>query len=139
MKNELKERNYYGLRDSLLDNLFFPYESRQTNTMMKTDVKETAESFEISIDVPGIEKKDVTLEFEDGYLTVTAKRENETAEKDANGDYIRRERFTGSFSRSYYVGEVDKAAIKAKLENGVLTVLLPKALKVENRRSIEIE
>lgn len=126
MKNEITERDYYGLRDSLLDSFFYPFEARENRNMMKTDVQETAEGYEMKIDLPGIDKSNVKIDFENGYLTVSAKFESKQDEKDQRGSYIRRERCSGSYSRSYYVGEIDRSGIKAKLADGVLELHLPK-------------
>lgn len=116
MKNFLRKTGFF---DDAFDSLFAP--SYDSGTIMKTDIKETEKEFEISIDLPGFKKENVTLNFDNGYINVSAKKEQEETE----GKYIRRER-TLSCSRSYYIGDIDKSSIKAKYENGVLTVTLPK-------------
>ena len=126
MKNELRERNYYGLRDSLFDNIFFPYEHKENN-MMKTDVKENENDYELQVEVPGVNKENISIDYENGYVTIAAKTNKSKDEKDKEGNYIRRERYSGSYSRSYYVGDVDRESIKAKLDNGVLSIIVPKA------------
>ena len=90
--------------------------------MMKTDIKETEKAFELDIDLPGFKKENVHAELQDGYLTVSANTETETEDKDEQGTYLRKERFTGSCSRSFYVGD----DISAKFENGILKVTVPK-------------
>lgn len=98
-----------------------------SQNIMHTDVKETDSGYEIAMNLPGFKKEDVQAELKDGYLTVkaTAKSSNDT--KDENGKYIRRERFSGSCSRSFYVGEqVTQEDIKAKFEDGVLKIDVPK-------------
>ena len=122
MKNELRERNYYGLRDSLFDNIFFPYEHKENN-MMKTDVKENENDYELQVEVPGVSKENISIDYENGYVTIAAKTNKSKDEKDKEGNYIRRERYSGSYSRSYYVGDVDRESIKAKLDNGVLSII----------------
>ena len=138
MKNELRERNYYGLRDSLFDNIFFPYEHKENN-MMKTDVKENENDYELQVEVPGVNKENISIDYENGYVTIAAKTNKSKDEKDKEGNYIRRERYSGSYSRSYYVGKVDRESIKAKLDNGVLSIIVPKAKAEEQKKAIAIE
>lgn len=138
MKNELRERNYYGLRDSLFDNIFFPYEHKESN-MMKTDVKENENDYELQVEVPGVNKENISIDYENGYVTIAAKTNKSKDEKDKEGNYIRRERYSGSYSRSYYVGDVDRESIKAKLDNGVLSIIVPKAKAEEQKKAIAIE
>ena len=138
MKNELRERNYYGLRDSLFDNIFFPYEHKENN-MMKTDVKENENDYELQVEVPGVNKENISIDYENDYVTIAAKTNKSKDEKDKEGNYIRRERYSGSYSRSYYVGEVDRESIKAKLDNGVLSIIVPKAKAEEQKKAIAIE
>ena len=138
MKNELRERNYYGLRDSLFDNIFFPYEHKESN-MMKTDIKENENDYELQVEVPGVNKENISIDYENGYVTIAAKTNKSKDEKDKEGNYIRRERYSGSYSRSYYVGKVDRESIKAKLDNGVLSIIVPKAKAEEQKKAIAIE
>lgn len=111
--------------------------------LMKTDVRETDHSYEIMMNLPGVKKEDVKAELKDGYLTISAATNTNSEEKDKDGRYIRRERYTGSCSRSFYVGErVTEEDIKAKFENGTLTMQVPKIEEqpaVEKRRYIAIE
>ena len=112
-------------------------------TAMKTDVKELDNSYELDIDLPGVKKEDVKAELKDGYLTVSATHGTQNDEKDENGKYIRRERYFGSASRSFYVGDqVKQEDIKAKFENGILKLSVPKPEKlegVEQQKYIAIE
>ena len=95
--------------------------------MMKTDIKETEKAFELDIDLPGFKKENVHAELQDGDLTVRANTETETEDKDEQGTYLRKERFTGSCSRSFYVGDdISEDDISAKFENGILKVTVPK-------------
>lgn len=111
--------------------------------MMSTDVRETENSYEVIMNLPGFTKEDVKGEIKDGYLTVTATTNTSRDEKDAEGKYIRRERYSGSCSRSFYVGEeVTQDDIKAKFEDGTLKLTIPKKepqVKEEQKRYIEIE
>jgi HSP20 family molecular chaperone IbpA len=90
-------------------------------------VKETEKGYEVAIDLPGFKKEDVTCELKDGYLTVSAEKKLEENEKDDNGRYIRRERYTGSQSRSFYIGEgIHEDDIHASFQDGILRLEVPK-------------
>ena len=94
---------------------------------MKTDVRETENGYELAIDLPGVQKENVQAELHDGYLTVSATTTQNNDEKDASGKYIRRERYSGSFSRSYYVGEgMTEQDIRARFADGGLRLNIPK-------------
>lgn len=110
--------------------------------VMGTDVKETDEGYEIDMDLPGFGKEDVKAQLKNGYLTIQASKNSDNGQKDENGKYIRRERFCGTVSRSFYVGDkVTEEDIHAKFENGVLKLTLPKedSRKVEADNCITIE
>ena len=113
------------------------------NGLMKTDVKDTETGYELDIDLPGYNKEDVQAELKDGYMKITATRKEETNDQDKNGTYIRKERFVGTCSRSFYVGDkVKEEDIKARFENGVLKVTVPKkedVPEVEEQKYIAIE
>ena len=105
--------------------------------IMKTDVKETEKGYEVVIDLPGFKKEDVTCELKDGYLTVSAEKKLEENEKDSEGKYIRRERYTGNQSRSFYVGDgIHEDDIKASFQDGILRLDVPKqpVQQVEDKR-----
>ena len=108
--------------------------------LMRTDVKENKTGYEVDIDLPGFKKEDVQITLKDGYLTVSANRATEAEE---GQKYLRRERYVGNVSRSFYVGEIlTEEDIKARFENGVLTLIVPKkeeAPKVEEAKHIAIE
>ena len=109
---------------------------------MKTDIKDTDQGYEITMNLPGVKKEDVKAELKDGYLTISATSNSNKDEKDNNGRYIRRERYSGSCSRSFYVGDgVTQDEIKAKFENGILKLSIPKVEKqqVEQKKYISIE
>lgn len=136
--------------ENLLDDFFdVPVFSRRsgfgnaTNNIMHTDVKESDAGYEIDMNLPGVKKEDVHAELKDGYLTVNATTNTSNDTQDENGHYIRRERYTGSCSRSFYVGEqVTQEDIKAKFEDGVLKIAVPKKEvqpKVEDNHYIAIE
>lgn len=109
---------------------------------MKTDIKEGKDGYEVCIDLPGFQKEDISAQLENGYLTVTASQNTDREEKNEDGRYIRRERYAGSCSRSFYVGEgVTQEDIHAKYENGILSLSVPKkdAEKIEAKKYIAIE
>ena len=115
---------------------------KHAKNMMKTDVKNVENGYEVSIDLPGFKKDEIKLELKDGYLTISAEKGLDKDEKDKKDRYIRRERYTGSMSRSFYVGEsLTEKDIHAKYENGILTLDVPKEDKkaVPEKRYIAIE
>lgn len=113
--------------DPWFDDFFFPAaRDEESGKMMRTDIREDDNGYELAIDVPGLSKDQISLAVEDGYLTVTANRQYSSDQKDGKGRYIRKERFSGSCQRSFYVGDLDEKDVHAKLENGVLTVTFPK-------------
>ena len=139
-------------RNGLFDEFFgFPFskalrdwdKDTANTSLMKTDIKEHEGSYELIMDLPGIEKENLDASLKDGYLTVTAKTAKSNDEKDNNGKYLRRERFTGQCSRQFYVGEdIEEADIKAKFDNGILQITVPKKVeqpKLEEPRTIAIE
>ncbi len=114
-----------------------------SQNLMNTDIMETESGYEISMNLPGFKKEDVTGEVKDGYLIIKATSKTSNDEKDANGKYIRKERFEGSCSRSFFVGDaVTQDDIKAKFEDGVLKISIPRMEnkpKVEDKKFIAIE
>ncbi len=95
--------------------------------VMKTDIKEKDDCFELMIDLPGFAKEDVKAELKEGYLNISAERNSSDEEKDEEGRFIRRERYSGTCSRSFYVGDdLKQEDIKAKFENGILMLTVPK-------------
>lgn len=135
-----------NLFDDLLD-FSFPGTSRvlhtkDTQSVMKTDIKETEQGYELDIELPGFKKEDVKAQLKNGYLLIQAVRNETNDQKDSNGKYIRKERYSGSVSRSFYVGEkLTEKDIHAKFEDGILKLSLPKAdaRKVEQDTYIAIE
>ena len=131
------------LFDTFFDDFKRPARSNTNINVMRTDIKETDAGFELDIDLPGYKKEDVQAELKDGYLTISAKTNTTREEKDENGKYIRKERYSGSCSRSFYVGEqLEQEDIKARFEDGILKVIVPKKEAkpaVEENRYITIE
>ena len=115
---------------------------KHANNVMKTDVKETDTGYEVDIDLPGFKKDEINAQLDNGYLTISAAKGFDKDEKDKKGKYIRKERYAGAMSRSFYVGEgVTQEDIKAKYEDGILRLSVPKkeAKAVENKKYIAIE
>ena len=107
-----------------------PLYGKHSKNLMKTDVRETENSYELDIDLPGFKKEDVNVELKNGYLTIATSKSLDKDEKDQKGRYIRQERYAGAMSRSFYVGEdVQPSEISAKFENGILQLSIPKAAK----------
>ncbi len=135
--------------ESLIDDIFdypknsFSFRTSNANGLMKTDIKDKKDAFELTIAIPGANKEDITAELSDGYLNISATTKQEKNEGDEEDRYIRRERYYGTCSRSFYVGEdVTQDDIKAKYENGILTVDVPKIEKqpeVPEKKLIAIE
>ena len=110
--------------------------------VMKTDLKEQDEGYELSIDLPGFKKDQIDLQLQNGYLTITATKGVEEDEKNKKGKIVHQERYSGSMSRSFYIGEsLTEEDVKAKFEDGVLTLEFPKekAIKLPERKTIQIE
>ena len=115
---------------------------RKANHLMKTDIKEMKDGYQLEVDLPGFKKDEITAELKDGYLTISAAKGLDKDEKDNNGKYIRRERYAGSMSRSFYVGNgVHQDDIHAKYEDGILKLSIPKKAQqtVEQKNYISIE
>ena len=126
------------------DDSFFsgknPLYGRHAKNLMKTDIKEHKNCYKIAVDLPGFKKDEIKVELKDGYLTVSAAKGLDKDEED-KGRFIRRERYAGACSRSFYVGDVTNDEIKCKFEFGVLTITLPKRDKkpVDGSSRIMIE
>ena len=116
----------------------------KANHVMKTDIKETDNGYELVVDLPGFTKDEVQATLENGYLTISAEKGLDKDEKEKEtGHYIRKERYAGACSRSFYVGEdVEQADIKAEFKHGILTLFVPKKEAkpaVEQKKTIAIE
>ena len=114
----------------------------RAQNLLRTDIKETKEGYELVIDVPGFKKDEVQVQLKDGYLTISAAKGLDKDEEDKKGNYIRRERYAGSTSRSFYVGNgVKNEDVHAKFENGVLRLSTPKkaAEEIEADKYVSIE
>ena len=105
-----------------------PLYGKHAKNLMKTDVRETENTYELDIDLPGFKKDEIQVELEDGYLTIRAEKGVDKDETDKKGRYIRQERYAGACSRSFYVGQnITVEDMNAKFENGILQISVPKA------------
>ena len=112
---------------------------KNASRLMKTDVKETDEGYEVDVDLPGFHKDEIKLDLNNGYLTISTEK---SLNKENKGKMLRQERYVGTMQRSFYVGEsITEDDIKAKFENGVLSLMIPKkeAPKVPEKKQILIE
>lgn len=126
--------NFY--LDDLFDDLA-PMHRMPKMDIMKCDIYEKDGTVHIEMDAPGFDKKDITIDVEDGVLTIEANKTNEIV--DENKNYYRKERVSGSFKRQFSVGNIDENEINAKFYNGVLEITFPKEEKKETKKSIEIK
>ena len=128
------EKHFFGERN--------PLYGKHAKNIMKTDVKETDNSYELDIDLPGFKKEDINVQLDNGYLTIAASKSLEKEDEREKSHYIRQERYSGSMSRSFYVGnDVKQEEIHAKYEDGILKLAVPKkAVKaIETNKYIQIE
>ena len=120
-----------------------PAYHKSAGSLMKTDVRETKNSYELDIDLPGFKKEDVQLQLNNGYLTISASTNTNNDQKDKEGRYIRQERYVGQCSRSFYVGDrMEKQDVSARFEDGILKISLPKQTRKElpaNNNIIDIQ
>ena len=118
-----------------------PLYGKRAKNLMKTDVRETEDTYELDIDLPGFKKDEVTVDLKDGCLTISAAKGLNKDEQDKKGRYIRRERYSGACSRSFYVGDVTPEEVAAKFEDGILSLTIPKGdvKAVESSSRIAIE
>ncbi len=139
MRNYLTNRNFntFDIFDDFFDNFFKPTTFSNKVGNMRADIKESEKEYELAVDLPGFEKKDINLTLNDGYLTISAKTEEREEDK---SNYIRRERVC-SYQRSFYVGDaLSEEDIKAKYNNGTLTLNIPKMERKEiPHKHIEID
>lgn len=115
---------------------------KHAQNMMKTDVKETEEGYEVDIDLPGFKKDEIHLELNDGYLTISTEKSLEKEDKNKKGRMLRQERYAGVMQRSFYVGDaITEEDVKASYESGVLHLMIPKkdAPKAPEKKTIQIE
>ncbi len=141
--------------ENFMDDLFgFPYMKdfdnmekklygRKASRMMKTDIREKDDNYELAIDLPGFKKEEIEVELNDGYITISASKGLDKDANDKKGKLIRQERYAGAMQRSFYVGEnIEKEDVEATYRHGVLTLTIPKKAaekKVPEKNLIAIE
>lgn len=129
----------FGWLDDSFEDFFKPFYGVQSMPSMKTDIQEKDGQYLLEVDMPGYDKKDISLSLEKGYLTISAQSSGDAEQKDEGKNYIRRERHYGSCSRSFYVGDIDEKDISAKYDNGILNISFPKNSKQQDSsKHIEI-
>ena len=121
------DREFFGRKN--------PLYGKHAKNMMKTDIREHDEGYELDIDLPGFKKDEISVQLNNGYLTISASKGLDKDEQDKKGKYIRKERYTGTCNRSFYVGdEVTQDDIKAAFKDGVLTLQIPKEVQHEEEQ-----
>ena len=128
--------DFYGMLDDFFSDDFMPKRSLVRDTF-KVDVVEKENEYVIEADIPGVQKEEISLDIHDGQMRISIEREEKVDEENKN--YIHKERRYCSMSRGIYLGDASPEDIKAKLDNGVLTITVPKAKKQEVKSRIEIE
>lgn len=141
MANELNRINNYLTNDDFFDDLGRSFFSRNiTPTHLKTDVMENDKHYQVAIDMPGMNRNDITIDFKDGILSVSAKRDSFSDTADHEGNLIASERSYGRFNRQYRFPNVDRDNISTKYTNGVLTITLPKvSAAISKQKHIQID
>lgn len=126
-------------RSFYLDDIFDEFgRTPRANDMMKCDVYEKDGNYNIEMDIPGYDKKDIKIECDDNILTIVAEKTNENNEEDEGKKYIRRERVYGKVSRTFNFADIDEEAINAEFTDGILKITVPKKEKVETKKVIKI-
>lgn len=120
-------------------NLFDEFQNMFSKSkFMASDLKERENEYEINVDVPGVDKKDIKISLENKYLVISCDHQ-ETKNENEDSHYVVKERFCESASRSFYVGDINESSIKANLKDGILTVIVPKEQIEHKQNYIEIE
>lgn len=125
-------------RDFYLDDIFDDFAPSKHNEM-KCDIYEKDNKYHLEMDVPGFDKNDISVECNNGYVTITAEKKSENNEEDEDKNFIRRERCYGKFQRSFNFGEIDEENIKAEFKNGTLKLCIPKMTVDKSKKLIQID
>ena len=109
-----------------------PLYGKRAKNLMKTDIRETEDTFELDVDLPGFKKDEISVDLKDGYLSIGAAKSIDKEEQDKQGKYIRQERYAGAMSRSFYVGKgIEPTDVSAKYADGILRIAIPKHIQKE--------
>ncbi len=139
-KNEDSFRGLFDIFNEPFFNSAFESYGNWGGSAFKVDVKDKGDTYELTADLPGMKKEDIALQYENNYLTISATQDEAKDEKDDDGNYIRRERRTGSMTRSFYIDHIDESKVTAEFKDGVLKVDLPKLTEaVQASKRIEIK
>ena len=136
---------FLPIMNDVFDDLFYDsndsFKNYSNVNAMRTDICEQNDQYLLNMELPGFKKEDIQMELKDGYLLVSATKNADTEEKDDQGHVIRRERYSGSCRRSFYVGDIRQEDIKASFDNGELKITIPKdnVKQVEEKKYIAIE
>ena len=141
--NEEYKKNHNVVGESLFDPLFdafigMPIETKKGNRFMRTDIEEKDDKFIVNMEMPGIKKENIKVSLNEGTLRVSYKQD-EVNETGNEKHFIKKERFVTEGERSFYLGDVDNTKVDASLENGMLNIVVPKAVKVDNTQFIDIK
>lgn len=126
-------------RNDLFDNALRLFDDSIFNNsnIMKSDIYEKDNNYVMEMDIPGFNKEDINIDFDDGYLTISATKEEN---KEENNNYIKKERYYGEYKRSFYIGNIDESNIKANYNNGTLNITFPKdEIKKDTKKQITID
>jgi len=123
-------------RKFFLEDLFDDFPISGANNL-KCDIYEKEGNYIVEADVPGFKKEDINIEYEDGYLILAAEKSEE--KEDENKNYLRKERYSTSFKRQFYLGNIKEDQIKASFDDGILKIIAPKQEEVSNKKQISIE
>ena len=132
----LPMRKYY------LDSIFDDFMDDKTNysmDVMKCDIYEKDGAYHIEADIPGFKKDEISVDCEDGYVTITAEKNSENEDSDESKKYLKRERVYSKTTRKFYVGDIDTSLIKAEFKDGMLSVIVPKEEKLPSKKTIQID
>lgn len=136
---QAKQNGFQSLMDFFNEPFFSDFPSVEAKSF-KVDVKDKGADYELTAELPGLRKEDISLNYSNNYLTISAQRHEEKNEQDDKHNYIRRERHFGSMSRSFYIDDVDDAKIQAEFTDGVLKIDLPKlTAEVQRGKNIPIK
>lgn len=125
-------------RKFYLDDVFDDFLASRKEVGMKCDIYEKDGNYHIEMDIPGFDKKDISVESKNGYLIIKAEKNSQLNEENDKRNYIHRERSYGKYERSFYLGDLDQDKIDAEFINGILKITVPKKEQTDNKKIIEI-